>query len=116
MRKAGGVFRSGRAEAAPQTRTGKVAKTTMAEAHAIEPSECTDYPPVMPHTDYPDMMDALHPPLTVPEDVDDSSEQLMDYHDIVFQKGLAIAREIAEATMVHGRRRVERGELAQPPP
>ena len=116
VRKAGGVFRSGRAEAAPQTRTGKAAQTTMAEAHAIEPSDCFDYTPVMPHTDYPDEMDELHPPLTVPEDVDDSTEQLMDYHDLVFQKGLAIAREIAEATMVHGRRRVERGDLAQAPP
>ena len=54
--------------------------------------------------------------MVVPEDVDDSTEKLMDLNDVVFQKGLAIAREIAEATMVHGRRRVERGGLAQTPP
>jgi len=116
VRKAGGVFRSGRAEAAPQTRTGKTAKTTMAEAHVVEQGECVDYTPIMPHIDYPDDMDRLHPSLVVPEDVDDAGETLMDLNDVIFQKGLAIARGIAEATLVHGRRRLERGDLAQTPP
>ena len=55
-------------------------------------------------------MDRMHPSLTVPEDVDDTNEQLMDYHDVIFQKGLAIARVIAQDAIAHGRRRVERGE------
>jgi len=108
---AGGVYRSGRSDSAPQMRSTKLGKATMAEAHAVEAQADDDVyePPVMPHVDYPDRMDSVHPSLEVPPDCDGDSEQLMDRCDPVFQRGLALARDIAEQTMTHGRRRLERG-------
>jgi hypothetical protein len=80
----------------------------MAEAHAMELTEGIENLPVMPHIQYPETMDAVHPPLTVPKDLDNDQEKLMDLNDVIFQKGLAMAREIAQATIEHGRRRIER--------
>jgi hypothetical protein len=108
VRTAGCVFRSGRADSAPQTRTTKGGKATMAEAHAMELTEGIENLPVMPHIQYPETMDTVHPPLTVPKDLDNDQEKLMDLNDVIFQKGLAMAREIAQATIEHGRRRIER--------
>jgi len=108
---AGGVYRSGRSDSAPQMRSTKLGKATMAEAHAVEAQADDEVyePPVMPHVDYPDRMDSVHPSLEVPPDCDGDGEQLMDRCDPVFQRGLALARDIAEQTMTHGRRRLERG-------
>ena len=108
---AGGVYRGGRSESAPQTRSSKLGKATMAEAHAVETDDGIHEPPVMPHIQYPERMDAEHPPLTVPPDTDGDYEQLMDRRDPVFQRGLAVARDIAEKTLIHGRRRLETGDV-----
>jgi hypothetical protein len=81
----------------------------MAEAHALEPVDGLLEAPVMPHIEYPQDMDRLHPPLRVPPGTDGNDEQQMDYNDPVFQHGLELARAIAETTMTQGRRRIERG-------
>jgi hypothetical protein len=81
----------------------------MAEAHAVEAVEDMADRPIMPHLEYPERIDELHPPLRVPDEVDDTTEEVwMDQRDQVFQHGLALARAIAETTIVHGRRRLER--------
>ena len=112
---AGGVYRTGRSESAPQTRSTKLGKATMAEAHAVETDDGVYEPPVMPHIQYPDRMDIEHPSLTVPPDCDGDHEELMDRRDPVFQRGLAMARDIAERTMMHGRRRLETGAAPRVP-
>ena len=115
---AGCTYRSGRSGSAPQTRTTKVGKATMAEAHALvehgtsgadghDTSDSSE-PPVMPHLYAKDRMDAEHPPLTAPPDEDDAHERLMDQCDHVFQHGMTLAQDIAEKTMTQGRRRLER--------
>ena len=110
---AGCAYRSGRSDSAPQTRTTKLGKATMAEAHALETvvehgTSGADEPPVMPHLYSREQMDAEYPPLTAPSDEDGDQERLMDQCDRVFQHGMALARDIAERTMTQGRRRLDR--------
>ena len=108
VRIAGGVYRSGRSDSAPQTRSTKLGKATMAEAHTMEVADGLEEPPIMPHLYGTDRMNAEHPPLTAPPDVDGDQERLMDQCDPVFQHGIALARDIAERTITHGRRRLEK--------
>ena len=80
----------------------------MAEAHNIEVTNDLEEPPIMPHLYDKDRMDAEHPPLTAAPDEDDDQERLMDQCDPVFQHGMALARDIVERTITHGRRRLEK--------
>ncbi len=75
----------------------------------METTDGIEEPPVMPHLYGSDRMDAAHPPLSAPQDDDGDQERLMDQCDPVFQHGMALAREIAERTLTHGRRRLEKG-------
>ncbi len=96
-------YMGGRAETAPLMREGASTRATMAsesrDLAAVEPE------PRMPHNELGrDELDAAFPPMTAPENdlLDDLAD---DDNDAVYQKGLAIAKEITENMKAHGRRR-----------
>ena len=78
-------------------------KTTMADAHedldAVDDSDVDQYVPVMPHLSYSEHeLDQKHPKIQAPDDLqmDDPTD---DAQEAVYQKGLAIAREIKKGRL-----------------
>ncbi len=117
-------YRSGRAEAAPLTRTATTTRTTMANAgcnyigESGQPSawrvlttqadESSWEQPIMPHLVHNnDELDRLYPPMTAPEDLDDDGQEIADLNDPTLQLGQAIAARIAQQATDFGRRRTQ---------
>ena len=96
-------FRGGRAESAPKTRTTATARTTMADACDVYAVQ--EQLPEMPHLSYTGKeLDELFPSLVAPPAVD--TEDLNgDKDDHILQEGMRLARDIAEASDIHGRLR-----------
>jgi hypothetical protein len=121
-------YLGGRAETAPQTRTGVSTKTTMAshttdgngrvdavalggddpvsvrDSGPISTSAQSGNDPTMPHLNFDAAaLDREYPPLTAPDDgwLDDADED----DDTVLQAGMAIAENIRHEMELNGRRR-----------
>ena len=93
-------FAGGRAEAAPQMRTGLGTKSLMTEINAVDNSA-----PIMPHRVYgQEDLDRLYPTLEVADAVDDEDEA----EDPILDHGLKIAEDIMTKAIDHGRRRIQR--------
>ncbi len=107
-------YLDGRAESAPQLRRGESMRTTMAQASeglgAVQGDDGNEedqewLQPVMPHLAYShDEMDARHPRLQAPEE-ENLEDFADDTGDAVFQRGLALAREIQQQAVEVGRKR-----------
>ena len=108
-------YRDGRAESAPQLRTGTSSKITMASSNvnAVDEDEeelkaeeeTAGTKPWMPHLMLTeDELDAQFPSLEVPED-DGLEDPNQDDDDAMLQHGMSIAREIADGMLRNGRTR-----------
>ncbi len=115
-------FRDGRAESAPQVRTGDSGRTKIAEADAsqeiaVAQEEEEEQPtvPRMPHLEYGrERLDAAYPSLAAPDDEPlDDLTRLED--DVLYGKGMEIAQNIINDMVQHGRRR-RTGDGAAPQP
>jgi len=94
-------FASGRADAAPQTRTSTAPRVTMAEAMTVDEVVAE---PFMPHVSLSAVdLDRLYPSVTVPEAVD--AEDGNDPTDQTLNEGLRQVEELVQACAEQGRRR-----------
>jgi hypothetical protein len=94
-------FASGRAVAAPQTRTSTAPRVTMAEAMTVDEVVAE---PFMPHVSLSAAdLDRLYPSVTVPEAVD--AEDGNDPTDQTLNEGLRQVEELVQACAEQGRRR-----------
>ena len=103
-------YLGGRADSAPLTRKGGSARATLADAGRALDAEAVGHvgsgaAPSLPHMAYSsEELDKAYPPLEAPpeEHLGDLED---DRADSTLQAGMQVAREIAENTRVHGRRR-----------
>jgi len=95
-------YRSGRAQAAPLTRTIDTGKATIGEAHLLEDA------PDMPHLRLAQNdLDARYPSLVAPDDVDSETEGVQDSWDMLQRRGDEIIELIRSRAETVGRKRCE---------
>ncbi len=107
----GCAYVEGRSAIAPQTKQGAGGRATIGEAMAElqNPGDLNalEKVAVIPHLVHSDgELDVLYPSMSVPDEEDSNDlGDVEDSHDGILQRGLAEAEAIAQAAVVHGRRR-----------